>query len=204
MISIVVTFHNEEHSIISCLQSIVAQSAQQWECVIVDNGSSDQGEFQVRNYLIDRRMRFFHLAEHISTAEARAYGLQRTTGEWVMYVDGGDYLESNALQALYLTLKHYGTLCAVGNYYDMSGGKKRPASYDHDGLIRGGHVSGGHIEVRTGNSIFSRQVAHLPESWPTLDFGYTEHLILVSGEVEEPLVRVDRRPWWKRIFSIGN
>lgn len=106
MISIIVTFHNEEQSIISCLQSIVAQTAQQWECVVVDNGSTDQGEFQVRNYLIDRRMRFIHLDEKAPVTAARLKGLEMTQGEWVMFVDGGDYLESNALQALYLTLKN--------------------------------------------------------------------------------------------------
>lgn len=200
MISIIVTFHNEEQSIISCLQSIVAQTAQQWECVIVDNGSTDRGEFQVRNYLIDRRMRFFSLPKELPLAEVRAKALARTTGEWVVFVDGGDYLTSDALQALYLSLKKYGTLCAAGNFYEVRGETKRPVSYRGEGLVRGRQVRAGEIRVVTGNSIFARSVARLPESWPTLDFAYTDHLILVSGGHGEPLVRADKETIWKRLF----
>ena len=174
MISIIVTFHNEEQSIISCLQSIVAQTAQQWECVIVDNGSTDSGEYQVRNYLIDRRMRFFRESEALPLEEVRAKALAKTQGEWVMYMDGADYLTRDALQALYLIVKKYGTLCAAGNYYTVSDGEKRPSQYRSEGL--------------------------LPGSWPTLDFAYTDHMILVSGGREKPLVDVVREPLYKKIL----
>lgn len=201
MISIIVTFHNEEQSIISCLQSIVAQTAQQWECVVVDNGSTDQGEFQVRNYLIDRRMRFIHLDEKVPVTAARLKGLEMTQGEWVMFVDGGDYLESNALQALYLTLKKYGTEAAIGNYYVMRDGVKRPVTYMNNQLIKSPGITNSGIDVVTGNSIFSRRVATKPEKWPILDYGYTEHIILVSGGQEEPLVRSTTKPLWKKILG---
>lgn len=200
MISIIVTFHNEEQSIISCLQSIVAQTAQQWECVIVDNGSTDSGEYQVRNYLIDRRMRFFKEAEALPLEEVRAKALAKTQGEWVMYMDGADYLTRDALQALYLIVKKYGTLCAAGNYYAVSDGEKRPAQYRSESLVRGGQVARGEIGILTGGSLFSRGVAHLPESWPTLDFAYTDHIILVSGGREKPLVDVVREPLYKKIL----
>ncbi len=201
MISIIVTFHNEEQSIISCLQSVVAQTAQQWECIIVDNGSTDSGEYQVRNYLIDRRMRFFREPERLDGAEVRERALAKAQGEWVMYLDGGDYLTSDALQALYLCLKKYGTLCAAGNYYVVRDGEKRPVSYRGEGLVRGRQVARGEVGVITGNSLFSRSVAHLPEAWPKLDFAYTDHLILVSGERSEPLVRVENEPFYKKIIK---
>lgn len=79
MISVIVTLHNREKSIISALQSIVAQTAQQWECVIVDNASTDASEFQVNAYLIDRRMHYIRLKEQVSLQEARKIGLDATT-----------------------------------------------------------------------------------------------------------------------------
>ncbi len=201
MISIIVTFHNEEQSIISCLQSIVAQTAQQWECVVVDNASTDQGEFQVRNYLIDRRMRFMHLDEKVPVSIARRKGLEKTQGEWVMFVDGGDYLESNALQALYLTLKKYGTEAAIGNYYVIRDGAKRPVTYMNNRLIKSPGITESGIDVVTGNSIFSRRVATKPDKWPLLDYGYTEHIILVSGGQETALVKSVHKSVWKKILG---
>ena len=198
MISIVVTFYNEEQSIISCLQSLVAQTAQQWECVIVDNGSTDAGEFQVRSYLIDRRMRLVHLDQRLPVWEARRRGLALTSGEWVVYLDGADYLESNALQALYLAVKKYGTQCAVGNYYVLHNGEKQVVSHLADCKLTGQQIVEGRMNAVTGNSIFSRSVAFEPEQWPALDFGYTEHVILVSGGREEPLVSQNTPSWWER------
>lgn len=200
MISVIVTLHNREKSIVSALQSIVAQTAQQWECVIIDNASTDASEFQVRSYLIDRRMRYIRLKSKVSTQEARKIGLQETTGDWVLYLDGGDYLESNALQALYLLVKKYGTLVGSGNFAVEKNGESKPQSYIHEGKYSGKQVVEGKFKVVTCNTMFARSVAHLPESWSSLDYAYTDHLIAVSGEIEEPLVK-QQLPFWKRLFK---
>lgn len=195
MISVIVTLHNKEKSIISALQSVVAQTAQQWECVVIDNASTDASEFQVRSYLIDRRMRYYRLEEQVTTWEARRVGLGKTTGGWVVYLDGADYLESNALQALYLSVKRYGTLCGAANYAVMRGGEPKPHSYLREQKLTGRQVARGKIGVVTGNSIFHRTVAHLPDAWLRLDFGYTDHLIAINGEAEPPLVKPRKGLW---------
>lgn len=200
MISVIVTLHNQEQTIVSALQSLVAQTAQQWECVIIDNASTDASEYQVRSYLIDRRMRYVRLEEEVSLNEVRRIGLEKTTGEWVMFMDGADYLKSNALQALFLTVKKYGTLCGAGNYSVIRQGESVPNSYRQECKVTPREVKWGKISVVTGNSIFSRQVAHLPDSWTTLDFAYTDHIILISGEASEPLVKVGKQPWWVRFI----
>lgn len=199
MISVVVTFHNKERSIISALQSVVAQTAQQWECVVIDNASTDASEFQVRSYLIDRRMRYFRLEQQVTTWDARRIGLSKTTGEWVVYMDGADYLESNALQALYLAVKKYGTLCGAANYAVMRNGEPRPNSYLREMLVKGRQVAEGKISVVTGSSIFHRSVAHKPKEWTKYDFGYSDHLIAVNGEAEEPLVKSEKN--WFSFWS---
>lgn len=201
MISVIVTLYNQENTIISALQSLVAQTAQQWECVIVDNASSDASEHQVRSYLIDRRMRYIRLEHHVSIKEAREIGLQNTSGEWIIFVDAADYLKSNALQALYLAVKTYGTKCGAGNYGVVRDGEIKPHSYDPAGKIYQKDVAKGKLSVVTGASIFSREIADQPESWKEHDFAYTDHLILISGEESDPLVEEDNRPWWKKIFN---
>lgn len=198
MVSIIVTFHNAERNIISCLQSLIPQTAQQWECVVIDNASTDESEYQVRAYLFDRRMRFVHLDERVSTWEARKIGLGMTKGEWVIFLDGNDYLESNAIQALYLAVKNFGTLCGAANFAVVRDGKKKFHTHLNDCRLSPQQVADGKVAIVTGNSIFSRKVAHLPESWLSLDFGFTSHSILISGEQEAPLVSVEKKSLWRR------
>ncbi|MBQ1649946.1 MAG: glycosyltransferase family 2 protein, partial [Prevotella sp.] len=114
MISVIVNLHNNEKSIITALQSITAQSAQKWEAVVIDNASSDESEHLVRSYLIDRRMRYVRLDKEVSPEEVRQKGVELTNGEWILFLDATDYLEPNALEALYLVVKKYGTKVVTG------------------------------------------------------------------------------------------
>ena len=200
MISVIVNLHNNESSIISALQSIVAQTAQKWEAVVIDNASSDGSEHQVRSYLIDRRMRYVRLEEEVSLQEARRKGLELTTGEWVMYLDGTDYLEPNALESLYLTAKKYGTLIAAGNFFTENG-EKHQDNFLEDGKYKGKDATEGKFGVVTGSAIFARQVAHLPESWRDLDYGFTHRPVVIHKIGTQPLVPVvKRKPFWRRFF----
>ena len=198
MISVIVTLHNNESSIISALQSIVAQTAQKWEAVVIDRASSDDSEHQVRSYLIDRRMRYVRVEEEISTQEARKQGLELTTGEWVMYLDGADYLEPDALESLYLTVKKYGTLIAAGNFFVERNGERHPDNFLKEGKYRGKDATDGKFRVVTGSALMARQIAHLPESWRDLDYAYTHRITVIHKETTEPLVKISKRkPFWK-------
>ncbi len=201
MISVIVTLHNREKSIISALQSIVAQTAQQWECVIVDNASTDASEFQVNAYLIDRRMHYIRLKEQVSLQEARKIGLDATTGEWVMFMDGADYLDSNALQALYLIVKKYGTLAGIGHFAIERNGEPKHCCYLPEGKLTARQIIKGKHKVVTGNSIFARSIAYSPESWSTINYALTDHLVAINGEIEQPLVK-QNLPFWKKIIRL--
>lgn len=201
MISVIVNLHNNESSIISALQSIVAQTAQKWEAVVIDNASNDGSEHQVRSYLIDRRMRYVRLEEEVSLQEARQRGLDLTTGEWVIYLDGSDYLQPNALESLYLTVKKYGTLIAAGNYFEEDDNDRHPNNFLDDGKYSGKDAVKGKFGVVTGATLLARQVAHLPEAWRDLDYGYTHRITVYHRHHVQPLVAVEKpRPFWKRFF----
>lgn len=201
MISIIVTLHNKENTIVSALQSLVAQTAQKWEAVIIDNASTDDSEHQVRSYLIDRRMRYVRLDKEVSIEQARAKGLEQTTGEWVLFLDGGDYLEPTALEALYLSVKKYGTLIGVGNYSVIRNGEKVPRYYRQEGKISSKKVSKGAINVVTGGAILHREIAGKHEIWKSLDVAYTDHLVVINGESEEPLIAAfDKLAFLKRFI----
>lgn len=173
MISIIVNLHNNEKSIIAALQSITAQSAQKWEAVVIDNASSDESEHLVRSYLIDRRMRYVRLDKEVSPEEVRQKGVELTSGEWLLFLDATDYLEPNALEALYLVVKKYGTKIGTGGQVQGTRYKVQSTQFLAEGKYTGREDL---IPL-----LVARDIATQPEAWKALPIAYTEHTVLVNG-----------------------
>ena len=171
MISIIVNLHNNEKSIIAALQSITAQSAQKWEAVVIDNASSDESEHLVRSYLIDRRMRYVRLDKEVSPEEVRQKGVELTNGEWLLFLDATDYLEPNALEALYLVVKKYGTKIGTGAITGTLTGTGTAA------IAEGKYSKREDLEPL----LVARDIVTQPEAWKALPIAYTEHPVLVNG-----------------------
>ena len=165
MISVIVTLHNNEGSIIDALQSITAQTAQKWDAVVIDNASSDESEHLVRSYLIDRRMRYVRLDKEVSPEEVRQKGVELTNGEWILFLDATDFLEPNALEALYLVVKKYGTKIGTGTITGTAA------------------IAEGKYSKREDLKplLVARDIATQPEAWKELPIAYTEHTVLVNG-----------------------
>ena len=181
MISIIVNLHNNEKSIIAALQSITAQSAQKWEAVVIDNASSDESEHLVRSYLIDRRMRYVRLDKEVSPEEVRQKGVELTNGEWLLFLDATDYLEPNALEALYLVVKKYGTKLGTGAITGTGTGGQVQSTRDKvqsSQFLAEGKYTGREDLIPL---LVARDIATQPEAWKELPIAYTEHPVLVNG-----------------------
>lgn len=99
-ISIIVPVYNVEQYITNCIESILAQTFQNWELLLIDDGSPDKsGEICDKYAMIDNRIVTFH-KENAGVSSARNLGLKNIKGKWVMFVDADDMLYNNALQVL--------------------------------------------------------------------------------------------------------
>lgn len=181
MISVIVNLHNNEKSIIAALQSITAQSAQKWEAVVIDNASSDESEHLVRSYLIDRRMRYVRLDKEVSPEEVRQKGVELTNGEWILFLDATDYLEPNALEALYLVVKKYGTKIGTGTITGSA--KHLSTNWSARTLTGTAAIAEGKYSKREDliPLLVARDIVTQPEAWKELPIAYTEHPVLVNG-----------------------
>lgn len=98
-ISIIVPVYNVEHYLRRCLESIVAQTFKDWECIMIDDGSSDQsGEICDEFHLNDSRFKVFH-KENGGVSSARNVGLDNAKGEYICFCDSDDWVDSNWLEA---------------------------------------------------------------------------------------------------------
>lgn len=100
MLSIIIPVYNASSFLPRCLGSIIAQSATDWEAILVDDGSTDES-FKICNAFASKDSRFSVLHQKNSgVSVARNTGLQMARGEWITFVDADDSLPVNALSTL--------------------------------------------------------------------------------------------------------
>ncbi len=100
-VSIIVPVYKVEPYIRRCLDSIVAQTYTDWECILVDDGSPDLSGAICDEYAAkDSRFKVIH-QENQGVTRARANGVSLAVGEWVNFVDPDDLLPTSSLQNLF-------------------------------------------------------------------------------------------------------
>ena len=95
-ISIITALHNKGPYVAETIRSVLAQTTPEWELIVVENGSTDDGPEIVRQFS-DARIRLV-VSSKCGPGAARNFGLGLATGEWLLFLDADDLIESNYLQ----------------------------------------------------------------------------------------------------------
>lgn len=99
VVSVIVPVYNVELYIEECLDSIIKQSYQELQIIIVDDGSTDTSKQKVKPYLSDTRVQFIEQANK-GLSGARNTGLAAAIGKYILFVDSDDYLELSTIEEL--------------------------------------------------------------------------------------------------------
>lgn len=102
--SIIVPFYNVEKYIDKCLNSIINQTYDNYEVIIVNDGSMENEEKIVKKYLIDERFKYF-IKENGGLSDARNYGVKQARGDYLLFVDSDDYISKDLLKKINNELK---------------------------------------------------------------------------------------------------
>lgn len=99
LISIIVPVYNTEKYIDETIRSVVDQTYQHWELVLVDDGSTDQSNRIIEKWIQeDRRIRY-SFKENGGQASARNVGIQICKGEYIAFLDADDLYMPERLQS---------------------------------------------------------------------------------------------------------
>lgn len=99
-ISIIVPIYKAEKYLKECIESILNQTYNDWELLLIDDGSPDKSGLICDEYATkDKRIRSLHKSNG-GVSSARNFGLKEIRGEWVTFVDSDDCLYPKALQIL--------------------------------------------------------------------------------------------------------
>jgi GT2 family glycosyltransferase len=105
LVAIVVPARNEEQYIKPCLASLREQHFDSWECIVVDDGSTDGTVARALDF--ERRDSRFTVVSHeasLGVAAARNTGLELTSAPFVTFLDGDDFLYLDSLEQRVLAL----------------------------------------------------------------------------------------------------
>ena len=120
LISIIVPIYKVEQYLPRCVDSLINQTYQNLEIILVDDGSPDRcGEICDEYAKRDQRIKVIH-KQNAGVAEARITGFETSIGEYIAFVDSDDYVDSEYIRHLFCNMKKYNvamSCCQLVNVY---------------------------------------------------------------------------------------
>lgn len=97
--SIIIPIYNVQSYLKKCLDSVVNQTYKNYECILVVDKSSDESEKIADSYI--KQYKWIKIyAENTGLAKARNLGVEKSNGDYIIFLDSDDYLESDLLETL--------------------------------------------------------------------------------------------------------
>lgn len=118
-VSVVVPIYNIEKYVGRCVESILKQTYSDIEVILVLDGSTD-GSANICKKFSDDRIVILE-KENGGLSDARNYGLRYAKGEYIMFIDGDDFVDEKLVETLLLNIERTGadiSVCSYVNYYD--------------------------------------------------------------------------------------
>lgn len=128
-VSILIPVYKAEKYISKCLQSVLGQTYNNLEIVIVDDASPD-GSMAIAESLIQKddhkfEIKILHNDKNQGIAKVRNMLLNHATGDYILFVDSDDYIEANAIESLVNIVAKTNCDIVRCSYFEVKGGKAR-------------------------------------------------------------------------------
>lgn len=100
LVSVIMPVYNCERFLTEAIESVISQSYQNWELLIVDDGSKDKSVSIIQSYVEkDSRIRLYkNESEEHGPGIARNYGMEHISGKYTYFIDSDDWIEKDLLQ----------------------------------------------------------------------------------------------------------
>ena len=124
MISIIIPVFNLQNYIGDCIESVINQTFQSLQIILVDDGSTDHSYDICQHYAQkDERIQIIQ-QENRGVSAARNTGLQKATGNYVMFIDGDDTVAPDYVESYITQAESMGADIVVGGYTKKESGNE--------------------------------------------------------------------------------
>ena len=107
LITVIINVYNGEKYIQKCINSVLSQTYQNLEVLIIDDGSTDNTNYICKK-INDKRIRLITQKNH-GLSYSRNAGIKNAKGKYIYFVDADDYIEKDTINYLYYLCKKYNT-----------------------------------------------------------------------------------------------
>ena len=133
IISVVVPVYNAERYLHRCINSLLSQTFQDFEILLIDDGSQDGSGLICDEYALkDARIKVFH-KNNGGVASARELGITNASGNYIIHTDSDDWVERNYLEDLFNCSKESESDITICDYFiDINNSTKKICQHPSD------------------------------------------------------------------------
>ena len=193
LVSIIIPTFNRAHIIEETLDSILAQTYKNWECIVVDDGSTDDTEEVMAEYMAkDARFQYHHRPEDRLPGgnAARNYGFEVSKGEYIQWFDSDDLMDVEKLKVKVQTIISYNVDFVISKtkFFNKPNDIPYPYNYyDHE--INFLSFSTTHISWFTPDMLLKKKIAAKISFNEKLkagqEFNYSCKLLLITNKIKK-------------------
>lgn len=115
LVTIIIPIYNVERYLTKCIDSVISQTYTNLEILLVDDGSTDNCPIICDEYeKLDSRIKVFH-KKNGGLSDARNYGLDNMSGDFVYFLDSDDYISADAIECLVASQEMNNSDIVIGN-----------------------------------------------------------------------------------------
>ena len=106
MISFIIPAYNAENTIERAINSILNQKETEieYEIIVIDDESTDNTEIKMKKFEQNTKIKYYK-KENTGVADTRNYGVEKSKGEYIIFVDSDDYIADNLLKDIEIYIK---------------------------------------------------------------------------------------------------
>ena len=116
LLSIIVPVYNTEKYISRCIETIVSQSMNDYELIIINDASTDKSDEIIKKRISGlKNAKYYVLKKNIGVGNARNIGMENSKGKYIGFIDSDDWLDSSYYEIMTQTIvKNDADICVSG------------------------------------------------------------------------------------------
>lgn len=136
LISIIIPVYNSEKNILDTLKSVHNLSYENYECIIIDDGSTDSSKSIINNYIKDFSRFKLIPTNNSGVCTARNIGVENAKGKFLLFLDSDDLLDNNFLSECFNNYDYDTDIVATNvKFFGRSKGNYLPCTFNINDLL---------------------------------------------------------------------
>jgi len=183
MFSVVIPLYNKSHTIEDTLASVLAQTYQDFEVIIVNDGSIDNGVEVIKNFTKDPRVHIIH-QDNKGVSAARNMGVMCSKYDYIAFLDGDDLWLPGYLAKMKEAIDLFpdaGMICSAGIVKNANGSEYlRLAKKYKDRILEINFFENPHIFLHTSATVVSKEAFNKSSGFPVGMIRNEDHVFFYS------------------------